>query len=131
MATGTPLPPGSSIGGDFVAGDQVINQTAGGDIVGRDKITTNIQKLYERALSAAEASEQERDFELKRLAQGVGELVQRLHSGKAGVPAAPAAQPYKGLLEYRLADADIFFGRGRAINELRGCLARAPRRRAV
>jgi hypothetical protein len=33
-------PRGISIGGDYVGGNQTITQTAGGDIVGRDKITT-------------------------------------------------------------------------------------------
>ena len=131
--TPTPSNPAAasgSIGGDYVAGDRIINQTASGDIIARDKIVNNIQQLYARALSAAEAAEQERAFERQRLAQGVGEMVQRLQARAAaagdGAGEGAGGQPYKGLLEYRLADTEIFFGRARAVEELLECLEQAP-----
>ena len=82
MATETALPPGPPASAATLS-PATRSHDGRRRYVGRDKITTNIQQLYERALSAAEASEQERDFELKRLAQGVGELVQRLQGQRA------------------------------------------------
>jgi hypothetical protein len=42
-------------GGAFIAGTV---DTGGGDFVGRDKIVTNIENLYQRALTAAEEARQ-------------------------------------------------------------------------
>ncbi len=49
MADDPALPLGSSLAGDVVAGDKIITQTAGGDIVGRDKVVQNIHMHYAEA----------------------------------------------------------------------------------
>jgi WD40 repeat protein len=89
-----------------------------GDVVGRDKIINNIQNIYQRALSAAEEAEQGRSFELQKLAQGVSAFVGRLQAIASDDSDTRDANPYKGLLEYRLSDSEIFFGRSQAIREL-------------
>lgn len=88
----------------------------GGDVVGRDKIVTNIQHIYERALTAVEEAEQRQDVDLKHLAAGVSTFAQRLRARASESP--DIANPYKGLLEYRLSDAEIFFGRDDDIREV-------------
>jgi hypothetical protein len=110
--------------GDNVAGDKVITQTAGGDIVGRDKIVNYIQNIAARALSAAEEANQAHELERQRLAQGVAALLWRLQGSLHDKHDTSAGNPYKGLLEYRLGDAEDFFGRGTAINELMSKLQR-------
>jgi len=97
----------------------------GGDVVGRDKIVNNIGTLIERALTAAEQAEQEKSLEAKYLAQGVSAFAQRLQA-RASEPSEVSGSPYKGLLEYRLNDADIFFGRSAAIAEILEHLERGP-----
>ena len=98
----------------------------GGDVVGRDKIVQNIQNIYQRALTATEEAKQARSIEVAYLAQGVSAFAQRLQA-RAGEPTdAGKGGPYKGLLEYRLSDADLFFGRDRAIRELLEHLQRGP-----
>ena len=54
------------------------------------------------------------------MAQGISAFVQRLRSRAEAVE---SASPYKGLLEYRLSDAEIFFGRDHAVRELLQSLA--------
>ncbi len=98
-------------GGDLQVGDVTI-----GEIVGRDKIVNNIQHIYKRALSAAEAATQARSLELKLLAEGIGAFAASLQA--RANEAAPGARPYRGLLEYRLSDAELFFGRDLGIGEL-------------
>jgi len=95
-----------------------------GDVVGRDKIINNIQNIYQRALTAAEEAEQGRSFELQKLAQGVGAFVGRLQAIASDESDTRDANPYKGLLEYRLSDSEIFFGRSQAIRELLICVRR-------
>jgi len=95
-----------------------------GDVVGRDKIINNIQNIYQRALTAAEQAEQGRSFELQKLAQGVGAFVGRLQTIASDESDTRDANPYKGLLEYRLSDSEIFFGRSQAIRELLACVRR-------
>ncbi len=90
----------------------------GGDVVGRDKIVQNIQNIYERALTAAEQARQARSIEAEYLAQGVSAFAQRLQARAGESMDASKGGPYKGLLEYRLSDAEIFFGRDRAMREL-------------
>jgi WD40 repeat protein len=89
-----------------------------GDVVGRDKIINNIQNIYQRALSAAEQAKQAEAFERQKLAQGVGAFVGRLQAIASDESDTRDANPYKGLLEYRLSDSEIFFGRSQAIREL-------------
>ncbi|MBI3243805.1 MAG: PQQ-binding-like beta-propeller repeat protein [Chloroflexi bacterium] len=95
-----------------------------GDVVGRDKIINNIQNIYQRALTAAEEAELGRSFELQKLAQGVGAFVGRLQTIASDESDTRDANPYKGLLEYRLSDSEIFFGRSQAIRELLICVRR-------
>jgi YVTN family beta-propeller protein len=93
-----------------------------GEFVGRDKIVNNIQNiqniLQQRVLTAAEEADSDRALESKQLVAGVTTFMQRLQARADEGREADAGNPYKGLLEYRLGDADLFFGRQRAISEL-------------
>jgi len=89
-----------------------------GEFVGRDKIVNNIQNLIQRALTAAEEAAQEQSLETQKLAQGVSAFVQRLQAAARDIQDIEVGRPYKGLLEYRLSDAQIFFGRSQAIRNL-------------
>jgi YVTN family beta-propeller protein len=100
--------------------------TIGGDVVGRDKIINNIQNIVQRALTAAEEADQDRALETKILAQGVSVFAQRLQARASEVAEAGKGGPYKGLLEYRLSDAEIFYGRSKAIASVLGNLQRGP-----
>lgn len=91
-----------------------------GEFVGRDKITNNIQNIQnvieQRALTAAESLDADRAVELKALAEGVRVYVQRLQARASEKSAIESeGSPYKGLLAYRLADAELFFGRTSAM----------------
>src|SRR6185436_12153114 len=88
-----------------------------GDVVGRDKIVSNIGTLIERALTAAEQADQEKSLETKYLAEGVRDFAERLQA-RAKEPSEVSGSPYKGLLEYRLNDAEMFFGRSQAITDI-------------
>lgn len=92
--------------------------TIGGDVVGRDKIIQNIQYIYERALTAAEEAQRAHSIEVQYLAQGIGSLAQRLRTRVEETTSITSGSPYRGLLEYRLNDSEIFFGRDRAIREV-------------
>src|SRR5512136_78297 len=105
----------SSSGGVSLAAERI---DISGDVVGRDKIVQNIQHIYQRALTAAEEAEQAQASEAQRLAQGVSAFAQRLQARAGESADADKGGPYKGLLEYRLSDAELFFGRDRAIREL-------------
>ncbi|MBM4424710.1 MAG: hypothetical protein FJ030_15215, partial [Chloroflexi bacterium] len=111
----TPSDPAPLPGGGVTVGGQT---SIGGDVVGRDKIVHNIQNIYQRALTAAEEAAQDRHLEAQRLAHGVSELAQQLQARASDTADTAAGSPYKGLLEYRLGDAEIFFGRDRAVREL-------------
>lgn len=89
--------------------------TIGGDVVGRDKIINNIQNIVQRALTFAEEAEREKEIEAKYLAQGVGDFAKRLQTRVREAADSEKGSPYKGLLEYRLSDAEFFFGRSKAI----------------
>jgi len=91
------------------------NLTISGDVVGRDKIVNNIQNIIQRALTFAEESAQDRTLETQVLAQGLGAFVSRLQAVASETSDAEGGSPYKGLLAYRLSDAEIFFGRSQAI----------------
>ncbi len=128
MSNGTQSSPETSSteyqsGGVNLNAEQV---NIGGDVVGRDKIIHTISYIQQRALTAAEEAAQARALESQVLAQGVTTLAQRLQSrlSESGTPGHRS--PYKGLLEYRLSDADIFFGRDPAIAELLSILDRGP-----
>jgi formylglycine-generating enzyme required for sulfatase activity len=110
-------------GGALIEGDVTVER---GDFVGRDKIIQNIHTFVERAQNAVEAAEQKREFEAKLLADGVGLFAKRLQALAGDRPASEGGAPYKGLLEYRLSDAELFFGRDRAIREFLQHLERGP-----
>jgi len=97
-----------------------------GDVVGRDKIVNNIRQIYERALTAVEEAEQEKSSEAKILAQGVSIFAERLQARASETDGEDSGSPYKGLLEYRLSDAELFFGRSQAITELLEILENGP-----
>jgi YVTN family beta-propeller protein len=103
-----------SEGGAVIKGD--VNLDHGSTFVGRDQIINHIQSIQQRALTAAEEAKQARSIELEYLAQGVSAFAQRLHDRAAETE--DSCHPYKGLLEYRLGDAEIFFGREHDIREL-------------
>jgi YVTN family beta-propeller protein len=88
--------------------------TIGGDVVGRDKIINNIQNIVQRALTEAEEAQNTRDLERAELARGVTSVAQRLQA-RMGDETQTRGNPYKGLLTYRLGDANLFFGRAHAI----------------
>jgi YVTN family beta-propeller protein len=108
-------------GGAVVLGNVEIG---GGDFVGRDKIVNNIQNIYQRALTAAEEAKQAQAIEVEYLAHGVSAYVERLQARASEVD--DTGGPYKGLLEYRLSDAEIFFGREQDTREVLQLLDRHP-----
>jgi len=108
-------------GADLTAGRDL---TVGGDVVGRNKIITNIQNIYKRALSVAEEAKLARDFEQQHLAHGVSQFAERLKALAIG--SSDTGGPYKGLLEYHLSDTAIFFGRDKDIREVLQRLQRDP-----
>ncbi len=94
--------------------------TIGGDVVGRDKIVQHIQSIVQniapRALTEAEAANANFQVELRSLADGVREFIVQIQARAS--ERADRATPYRGLLNYRLSDAEIFFGRKAAIADL-------------
>jgi|GEM_PF-1428529 len=92
--------------------------TISGDVVGRDKIVQHITQIYERAKTAVEEAAQAQAAEAKVLAEGVLAVAARLQARASDTAAFTETNPYKGLLEYRLSDAEFFFGREQAIREL-------------
>lgn len=90
----------------------------GGDVVGRDKIVQHITQIYERAKTVVEEAVQAQAAEAKVLAEGVLAVAARLQARASDTATIAGTNPYKGLLEYRLSDAEFFFGRERAIREL-------------
>jgi formylglycine-generating enzyme required for sulfatase activity len=110
-------------GGALVEGDVIVEY---GDFVGRDKIVQNIGTFVERALSAVEDARQKREFEVGLLADGVKVFAERLEALASDVSHVEAGIPYKGLLEYRLSDTELFFGRDEAIGEFLQHLERGP-----
>lgn len=110
----------STEGGSVVQGDV---HTGGGDFVGRDKIVHNVHQVVEQAISAAEEARQAQDLARERLAEGVRTYAQRMAAIAADGTDSAAAGPYKGLLSYTLADAELFYGRNDAIAGLTARLA--------
>jgi DNA-binding beta-propeller fold protein YncE len=102
-------------GGAHIRGDVHVQD---GDFVGRDKIVSTINNFVQQAVSAVEEAEKARAFAQQRLAEGVRDYAQRLAEVAADDTDAVAGGPYRGLLAYGLGDAELFFGRDRAIGEL-------------
>lgn len=137
LSTARPTPPGLALSSaqaptqpgeaesritiQAAAGDVVIS----GDVVGRDKVINNIQNIYQRALTAAESAAADRSVERQVLAQGISAFARRLQVIAGDVSDSRGGSPYKGLLSYRLSDAEIFFGRSAAIASVLKRTARA------
>ncbi|NDJ53424.1 MAG: WD40 repeat domain-containing protein, partial [Chloroflexi bacterium] len=105
-----------SVGGDMIGGDKIV----AGDITGSvAAIGAGAQVIYnniERALTAVEIEEQERELEEGRLAEGLTNLVSRLQQqANAAKDEELTGTPYKSLLSYDLKDAAVFYGRSSAI----------------
>lgn len=87
-------------------------------------IIRNIRTIYERSLTAAEELSKARSLEGKLLAEGVSSYIQRLQTQAKNERGT--GTPYKGLLEYRLAEAESFHGRKQARKSLLETMARGP-----
>jgi hypothetical protein len=103
-----------------------ISSISGTVNVAAGNIVQHINTIYERALSAAEDAQQRRELESQALANGVSRLAKRLRELAEDTHDALESGPYRGLLEYRLSDAELFVGRSQAIQEL---MSRLPRGR--
>ena len=99
-----------------------------GDVEGSYLAIGNGAKLIvNKALSAAEEAKARHDFEQALLAEAVINLASRLEQIVAKAPAANGRRnPYKSLLDYRLEDAPIFYGRSVAIHQLLNLIERNP-----
>ncbi|HEX9924177.1 MAG TPA: hypothetical protein VGD99_16090, partial [Anaerolineae bacterium] len=99
-----------------------------GDVEGSYLAIGNGAKLIvNKALSAAEEAKARHDFEQTLLAEAVINLASRLEQIVAKAPAANGRRnPYKSLLDYRLEDAAIFYGRSAAIHQLFNLIERNP-----
>ncbi len=106
-------------GADLNAGRDI---NIGGDVVGRDKIVQNIGQIIgqvtQRPLTAVEKRDLARSFEMRDLRKGVTAFMQRLRDRAAEAADVATSGPYRGLLEYRLGDAEVFFGRATATRAL-------------
>lgn len=115
----------SRSGGVDLQGTQI---DIGGDVVGRDKIVQNINHIVktitQRPLTAAEEADLAQSIESKHLRQGVTDHVERLRDRVTAT--TDTGGPYKGLLEFRLSDAAVFFGRQQAISDLLQHVQRSP-----
>jgi WD40 repeat protein len=98
----------------YVTGSIHVEQ---GDFIGRDKIVHTTQYFIQQARSAIEDAEKAHQFARQRLAEGVRGYAYRL-AELANGDTAGNGTVYKGLSAYRLGDAEIFFGRNQAIEEL-------------
>lgn len=99
-----------------------------GDIEGSFvAIGTGAKLIVNQALSAVEEAKKQRDQEQALLAEAVVNLAIRLQQVVAQKPkTATVTNPYKSLLDYRLEDAALFYGRSQAIKHVLACLERNP-----
>ncbi|MBC1298475.1 DUF2610 domain-containing protein, partial [Nostoc sp. UCD122] len=93
-------------------------------IIGRQEVVQNISAFVERAQTAIEEARDRHAFEAEHLARGVTAFAERLKSIAIANVNKDVCSPYKGLLSYNLNDAELFFGRKRAISEMLQCLQR-------
>ncbi|MDQ3248378.1 MAG: hypothetical protein M3Q45_04130, partial [Chloroflexota bacterium] len=110
-------------GGAVVNGSVTVND---GDFVGRDQIIEHIDNFFQQATSAVEEAEKALSLADQRLAEGVRNYADRLRTLFTRLPDDDVGAVYKGLLAYRLDDAEIFCGRDAAIKEVRDKLANGP-----
>ncbi|GIK36172.1 MAG: hypothetical protein BroJett011_00050 [Chloroflexota bacterium] len=99
-----------------------------GDIEGSYvAIGTGAKLIVNQALSAVEEARKQRDQEQALLAEAVVTLATRLQQVVAQKPQAGAfSNPYKSLLDYRLEDAALFYGRSQAIEHMLDRMQRNP-----
>lgn len=114
----------SNISGSVQTGNIDATITAGGDVVGRDKIINHITQIKARALTAAEEAEKAQQIARQRLAQAVTAYVERIGEIAADDQDALQGGPYRGLKAYTLREAEIFFGRDEAMSSLLAHLQR-------
>lgn len=113
-------------GSQIQIGDITVDVKAGGDIVGRDKIVNNINNFIQQAATTAREAEDAYAYATQRLADGVRSYAQRLAAVAAQTADAAEGGPYKGLLAYRLSDANLFYGREQATDTLLKIINRSP-----
>lgn len=101
-----------------------IEKISGEVNIASGNIIKNIRTIYERSLTAAEEEARARSLEGKLLAEGVSSYIQRLQIQAKNE--RRTSIPYKGLLEYRLAEAESFHGRRQAIESLLETMGRGP-----
>ncbi len=84
----------------------------------RVAVVDRMDALIRTAQTAAGIAAGSRAAEDELLARGLGRYAERLRQLASRSGDEGAVQPYRGLLEYRLGDADLFFGRGQASADL-------------
>lgn len=90
-------------------------------------IGTGAKMIVNQALSMVEEAKKQRDQEQTLLAEAVVNLARRLQQVVAQPPSTSSlSNPYKSLLEYRLEDAALFYGRSQAIEQMLDRLHRHP-----
>ena len=83
--------------------------------------------IVNKALSAVEEAKAQQDLEQTMLAEAVVNLATRLQQVVVTKPKnGELTSPYKALLDYRLEDAALFYGRSQAIEQMLGRMARNP-----
>ncbi|MBN1220218.1 MAG: hypothetical protein JXM69_14920 [Anaerolineae bacterium] len=104
------------------------SQISVGDVEGSYvAIGDGARLIVNKALSAAEEAKAQQDLEQVLLAQAVVNLGTRLQQVVARKPKTDElSNPYKALLDYRLEDAALFYGRSQAIEQMLAHLDRNP-----
>lgn len=92
----------------------------------RVAVIEQMDALIQQAQTAADSAAVSLAREDARLARGVARYAEGLRDLASRSTDERPAQPYKGLAEYRLGDASIFFGRDRANAALLDRLGRGP-----
>lgn len=100
---------------------KIFNRDGSVIIANRD-VKQNITHIHQRALSAIEEADLARGFENRLLAESINRYSEQLQN-QASIN-QDLATPYRGLLPYRIADSEVFWGRGGAISELLETLER-------
>jgi hypothetical protein len=89
-----PNPRAVQVGGDYVGGNKTVTQTAGGDIVGRDKITTGgdpstaatLAEAFARIDSLIAARAEDPAVEKAEIKETVGRIAAETEKGEAASP---------------------------------------------
>ena len=100
--------------------------TQGGDFISRDKIIQHISQFIQQIPTPAQIQAEARQVDLLQLAEGVYAHLSLLQQAAGEIQADdPNAPPFKGLYEYRLSDAQSFYGRGQTLEDFMPLLERA------